>query len=57
MVSDIERERGKETLIAYAFVNDAEDAVNSENLSALTAYGIKPILWSRRETEIIALTA
>ncbi|HEY3932839.1 MAG TPA: DUF1828 domain-containing protein [Verrucomicrobiae bacterium] len=57
MISDVERERGKGSLIAYAFINDAEDAVNSENLSALTAYGIKPILWSHREKEIVTLTA
>jgi Domain of unknown function DUF1828/Domain of unknown function DUF1829 len=57
MVSDVERERGKGSLAAYAFVNDSEGAINSENLSALTAYGIKPIIWSHREKDIVMLTA
>lgn len=55
MVSDVERERGKGNLVAYAFINDSEGSVNSEHLSALTAYGIKPITWSKREDEISAL--
>ncbi len=57
MVSDVERERGKGRLAAYAFINDAENDVNSENLSALTAYGIKPILWSNRERELAAFAS
>jgi len=57
MVSDVERERGKGSLVAYAFINDAEEAINSEHLTALTAYGIKVIPWSRRETEVATLTA
>lgn len=56
MVSDVERERGKGNLVAYAFINDGEDGINSEHLSALSAYGIKPIPWSRREEEISVLS-
>ena len=33
-----------------------EDGINSEHLSALSAYGIKPIPWSRREEEIFVLS-
>lgn len=57
MVSDVERERGKGNLVAFAFINDAEEAINSEHLSALTAYGIKPIPWSKREADVAVLTA
>lgn len=57
MVSDVERERGKGNLVAFAFINDGEEAINSEHLSALTAYGIKPIPWSKRETDVAVLTA
>ena len=56
MVSDVERERGKGNLTAYAFINDSDDSVNSEHISALSAYGIKPITWSKREDEVSALT-
>jgi hypothetical protein len=55
MVSDVERERGKGNLAAYAFINDSDGSVNSEHLSALTAYGIKPIIWSKRESEVSVL--
>ena len=55
MVSDVERERGKGNLRAYAFINDSDRSANSEHLSALTAYGIKPITWSKREGEITTL--
>ena len=57
MVSDVERERGKGNLVAYAFINDAEEPINSEHLSALTAYGIKPFPWSKREADVAVLTA
>ena len=33
MVSDVERERGKGSLAAYAFINDSDGSVNSEHLS------------------------
>jgi hypothetical protein len=56
MVSDVERERGKGNLTAYAFINDADGSINAEHLSALTVYGIKPIIWSKREREVEALT-
>ncbi len=55
MVSDVERERGKGSLAAYAFINDSDGSVNSEHLSALSVYGIKPITWSKRENEVSAL--
>jgi Domain of unknown function DUF1829 len=55
MVSDVERERGKGNLAAYAFINDSDGSVNSEHLSALSVYGIKPITWSKRENEVSAL--
>ena len=56
MVSDVERERGKGNLAAYAFINDSDGSVNSEHLSALSLYGIKPIIWSKRESEVVAIT-
>ena len=56
MVSDVERERGKGNLAAFAFINDSEEPINSEHLSALTAYGIKPIPWSKREADVTVLT-
>jgi len=55
MVSDVERERGKGSLAAYAFINDSDGSVNSEHLSALSVYGIKPITWSKRENEVLVL--
>jgi hypothetical protein len=55
MVSDVERERGKGSLAAYAFINDSDGSVNSEHLSALSVYGIKPITWSKRENEVSVL--
>ncbi len=51
MVSDVERERGKGNLSAYAFINDSDGSVNAEHLSALSLYGILPIVWSKREAE------
>ena len=56
MVSDVERERGKGNLAAYAFINDSDGSVNSEHLSALSLYGIKPIIWSKRESEVSVIT-
>ena len=57
MVSDVERERGKGKLAAYAFINDTEGEINSEHLSALTAYGITTIPWSKREADVTVLTS
>ncbi|MFM2083066.1 MAG: hypothetical protein RL380_1757 [Verrucomicrobiota bacterium] len=56
MISDVERERGKGNLAAYAFINDSDGRVNPEHLSALSLYGINPITWSKRENEVSVLT-
>ena len=55
MVADVELERGKGSFRAFAFVNDEEEAPNSENISALTAYGIRAFRWSDRETNVSTL--
>jgi len=55
MVADVELERGKGSFRAFAFVNDEEEAPNSENISALTAYGIRPFRWSDREAAVSTL--
>jgi hypothetical protein len=55
MVADVELERGRGSFRAFAFVNDDEEAPNSENISALTAYGIRPFRWSDREASVSTL--
>jgi hypothetical protein len=55
MVADVELERGKGSFRAFTFVNDEEEKPNSENLSALSAYGIRPLRWSKRDTDVQAL--
>lgn len=55
MVADVELERGKGSLRAFAYMNDEEEALNSENISALTAYGIRPFRWTEREASVSAL--
>lgn len=52
MVGDVKLARGETTLSAYAFLNDEENEINPDYLSALTAYKIKPLLWSRKDKEI-----
>jgi hypothetical protein len=34
---------------AYAILNDSEQAIKPDLMSALNPYGIKPLLWSKRE--------
>ena len=36
-------------LDAYTFINDVEHPPGSETVSALRAYDIEPLYWSRRE--------
>jgi hypothetical protein len=55
MVADVELERGKGTMRPFAFLNDEEEAPNGEHVSALVAYGIRPLKWSERETAVSAL--
>jgi len=42
------RQTRSEQSVAYAFLNDAEQAVSSTVAEALSAYDVKPIPWSRR---------
>jgi len=37
-----------EKLVAYTFVNDLEHPPNEDNLAAVKAYEIEPLMWSRR---------
>ncbi|RLG24378.1 hypothetical protein DRN77_02485, partial [Methanosarcinales archaeon] len=34
---------------AYAILNDSEQVIKPDLISALNPYGIKPLLWSKRE--------
>jgi hypothetical protein len=43
------RARGEGSLVAYAFLNDEENDLNSEHIDALMAYKIHPLRWSKRE--------
>ena len=52
MVADVTRARGESSLTAYAFINDAENDLSSDNLDALTAYNIHPLRWSDRENAV-----
>jgi len=52
MVADVELERGKGSIVPYAFINDDEEVPNSEHISALRAYGIRPLKWSERENAV-----
>lgn len=47
-VRDVRDARGVDALGAYAMINDTEKAPKPEHLSALQAWGIKPLLWSNR---------
>lgn len=38
-----------EKLLAFAFVNDVEHPPNQDNLTAIKAYEIEPLMWSRRQ--------
>jgi hypothetical protein len=49
MVSDVMRARGEGALVAYAFLNDEGNELNSDHIDALTAYNIRPLRWSKRE--------
>lgn len=48
-VRDVRDARGVDALGAYAMINDSEKAPKPEHLSALQAWGIKPLLWSKRQ--------
>ena len=49
MVSDVMRARGEGALVAYAFLNDEGNELNSENVDVLMAFNIRPLRWSKRE--------
>ena len=50
-VHDVRQQRGGEAdFVSYAIVNDRESAPADDHLDALRAYGIKPYLWSNRES-------
>ena len=38
-----------EQLLAFTFVNDVEHPPNEDNLAAIKAYDIEPLMWSRRQ--------
>ena len=42
-------------LQAFTFLNDAEQPVNEDNLAALRAYDIQPLLWSNRQSALDSL--
>lgn len=48
-VRDVRDARGADALGAYAMINDTEKSPKPEHLSALQAWGIKPLLWSQRQ--------
>ncbi len=41
-----------ETLQAFTFINDVDHPPNDDNLSAIQAYDIKPLLWSHRNDSL-----
>ena len=43
-----------EPLAAFTFVNDAEHPPNEDNLAAIKAYDIEPLMWSKRN-DVLAL--
>jgi hypothetical protein len=38
-----------EQLLAFTFVNDVEHPPNEDNLAAIKAYEIEPLMWSKRQ--------
>jgi len=44
-----------ETLQAFTFLNDEEHPPSDDNVSALRAYDIQPILWSNRNDALVVL--
>lgn len=42
-------------LQALTFLNDVEHPLNEDNLTAIRAYDIQPLLWSRRDDALAAL--
>jgi hypothetical protein len=38
-----------EPLAAFAFVNDSDHPPNEDNLAAIKAYKIEPLMWSKRQ--------
>ena len=54
--SDTREVRGAESL-AYALLNDIEQAVHADVLQALRVYQIQPVLWSERASVRLALAA
>jgi hypothetical protein len=53
-VTDVKTMRS-EPLQAFAWINDVEHPPTDENLSALRAYDVEPLLWSRRNDSLTAL--
>jgi hypothetical protein len=47
-VADVRQIRA-EPLQAFAFLNDADNPPNEDNLAAIRAYEVQPLLWSRRQ--------
>src|SRR5205814_513938 len=47
-VADVRALRA-EALLAFTFVNDVEHPPNEDNLAAIKAYDIEPLLWSKRQ--------
>jgi len=43
-----------EPLVAFTFVNDVEHPPNGDNLAAIKAYDIEPLMWSKRQ-DVLAL--
>ena len=52
----LSNDRREDLIAAYAFINDSHGSVNSEYLSALSVYGIKPTTWSKSENEVSSLS-
>jgi hypothetical protein len=56
-VQDVRNARGGSQLGAFAMINDSDKDALPENVIALEKYGIKPLLWSRREEQAEELLA
>lgn len=41
----------------YAFIQDTDKKINQDHLSALNEYGVKPVLWSEKESYLEELVA
>jgi hypothetical protein len=44
-----------EPLLAYTFVNDVEHPPNEDNVAAIRAYDIEPLMWSKRQDALVLL--